>query len=267
MTDVRQAQHGSSGVQGDLWSERSLDWCAFLEPTMQPLFEAVLRRAAIERGARLLDAGCGAGLFLELAAERGAIVAGVDAAPSMIAIARDRVPTASVRAGDLEDLPYDDATFDIVTAFNSVQYAASPVNALREARRVKTPDAPLFIAVWGNPEDCEGAAYLGAVGANLPAPPPAAPGPFALSQPGTLEQLVRTAGLTPGEQVDVLCPWQFHDLDAALRGLLSTGPAVAAIRHSGAARVAAAVTNAISPYRTARGGYRLENTFRYLMAR
>jgi ubiquinone/menaquinone biosynthesis C-methylase UbiE len=38
--------------------------------------------------------------------------------------------------GDLEDLPFADASFDVITGFNSYQFAANPANALREARRV-----------------------------------------------------------------------------------------------------------------------------------
>ena len=51
--------------------------------------------------------------------------------------------------GEMENLPCPDASFDLVTGNNSFQYAADPVAALREARRVMKPNALLSIQVWG----------------------------------------------------------------------------------------------------------------------
>jgi SAM-dependent methyltransferase len=267
MIGVKPQVSGTAGVQGDLWSARARDWADVQEDTMSPLYRAVLERGAIARGARLLDAGCGSGRFAQLATQRGAVVSGLDAAPALVAIARERVPGADVRVGEIEDLPWADASFDVVTGFNALQYAANPVNALREARRVAVPGAQVFIATWGAPEACEAAGYLRALGALLPPPPPGAPAPFALSEPGALERLAVEAGLTPGDHLDVECTWYYAELDTALRGLLSAGPAVRAVRHAGEERVRRAVTEAITPFRTARGGYRIENTFRCLVTR
>ncbi|MGB5756908.1 MAG: class I SAM-dependent methyltransferase [Acidimicrobiales bacterium] len=69
---------------------------------------------------RLLDAGCGSGLALQIAAGRGAEVAGIDASAGMLTIARERNPDADLHEGDLDELPWDDDRFDAVTAFNSV---------------------------------------------------------------------------------------------------------------------------------------------------
>jgi SAM-dependent methyltransferase len=258
---------GTAGVQGDLWSARARDWADVQEETMLPLYRAVLERSGVGPGTRLLDVGCGAGRFAQLAAQHGAVVSGLDAAPALAAIARTRVPEADVRVGEIEELPWADGSFDVVTGFNAFQFAANPVNALREAGRVTVPGAPVFIATWGAPEDCEAAAYLRALGALLPPPPPDAPGPFALSAPGALERLAIEAGLTPGEHLEVECTWCYAELDTALRGLLSIGPAVRAVREAGAERVRRAVTEAIAPFRTARGAYQIENTFRFLVVR
>ena len=124
----------------------------------------------------------------------------------------------------------------------------------------------MFIATWGRAQDCEAAPYLAALGALLPPLPLGAPGPFALSGPGALDRLARDAGLAPVESFDVECAWRYSDLARALRGLLSSGPAVRAIRHAGESPVRDAVTKAIRPFRTARDGYQLENTFRVLVA-
>jgi SAM-dependent methyltransferase len=267
MIDVKAEASGTAGVQGDLWSARARDWAEIQEDTALPLYLAVLERAGVRTGVRLFDAGCGAGRFAQLATARGAVVTGLDAAPALVAIARERLPDRDLRVGELEDLPWADGSFDVVTGFNSFQYAASPVAALREARRVVVPGAPVAIATWGEPENCEAAAYVHALGRLGPPTAPGAPGPFALSVPGALERLAADAGFADAEALDIECTWRYADLETALRGLLSTGPAACAIRHSGEEAVRRATTEAIAPFRTMQGSYQIENTFRYLVAR
>src|SRR5690606_20885513 len=87
-------------------------------------------------GTRLLDVGCGSGVAAALALERGVEVNGLDATPELLAFARKRAPGAEFRHGEMEALPYPDDAFDVITGFNSFQYAADPVNALRASGRV-----------------------------------------------------------------------------------------------------------------------------------
>jgi hypothetical protein len=122
------------------------------------------------------------------------------------------------------------------------------------------------MATWGRPEQCEAAGYVRAVGALLPPPPPGAPGAFALSQPGALEDFAVRGGLTPGERREVLCVWSFPEDETLLRALTSTGFAVRAIESVGEHKVTETVLRAVAPYRTSDGGYRLENVFTYLVA-
>ncbi|MDQ2736314.1 MAG: hypothetical protein M3Y55_15295 [Pseudomonadota bacterium] len=124
-----------------------------------------------------------------------------------------------------------------------------------------------MIAVWGLPETCDAAGHLKALGTLMPPPPPGAPGPFALSDETKLKVLATDAGLTPLAVVDVPCPWIYPDLETALQGLLSAGPAERAIRASSFERARDAVTAAIAAYRSPSGAYRLNNTFRYLISR
>src|SRR5919197_2566139 len=79
-----------------------------LESKMTPLYEAVLEQTEIRPGTRVLDVGCGPGLFLRLAADRGATVTGIDAAPQSIELARERLPQADLTVGDMDPLPYPD---------------------------------------------------------------------------------------------------------------------------------------------------------------
>lgn len=258
---------GSAPMQGDLWSARARDYAELQEGHFRPLYESVLRRPELAKSRSSLDIGCGPGLAAQVFAQTIANVAGIDASATFIDIARERLPGRNFRVGEMETLPHADGSFDVVTGFNAFQYAASPINALREARRVAQPDGAVVIATWGLPEDCEAAGHLKALGALMPPPSPGAPGPFALSDESKLKALASEAGLTPIEVVDVECPWVYPSLDIALRGMLSAGPAERAIRNSGMERARDAVANAIAPYRQRSGEYHLNNKFRYLIAR
>jgi len=258
---------GSAQMQGDLWSARARDYAELQERYFLPLYESVQRRPELAKPRSSLDVGCGPGLAAQVFSKTIANVAGIDASAAFIDIARERLPGRNLRVGEMETLPYADGSFDVVTGFNAFQYAASPVNALREARRVTQPDGAVVIATWGPPEDCEAAAHLKALGALMPPPPPGAPGPFALSDESKLKALVSEAGFTPITVVDVECPWIYPNLDIALRAMLSAGPAERAIRNSGMDRARDAVANSLAPYLKPSGEYHLNNKFRYLIAR
>jgi SAM-dependent methyltransferase len=258
---------GSSQMQGDLWSARARDYAELQEGYFRPLYESVQRRPELAKSRSSLDVGCGPGLAAQVFARTIANVAGIDASAAFIDIARERLPGRDFRVGEMETLPHADRSFDVVTGFNAFQYAASPVNALRDARRVTQPDGIVVIATWSLPEDCEAAGHLKALGALMPPPPPGAPGPFALSDEAKLRALASDAGLTPIDVVDVECPWVYPNRDVALRAMLSAGPAERAIRNSSMERARSAVENAIEPYRAPSGEYRLNNKFRYLIAR
>lgn len=258
---------GSAQAQGDLWSVRARDFAEVMEGTLRPLYDSVLTRPEVANASSLLDVGCGAGLAVQVFAGTIANVAGIDASPAFIEIARERLPGRDFRVGEMEALPYADHSFDVVTGFNSFQYAASPANALREASRVARAAGTVVIATWGLPEDCEAAGHLKALGSLMPPPPPGAPGPFALSDEAKLKSLASEAGLTPLAVVDVSCPWRFPNQDTALRGMLSAGPAERAIRNSGMEQARNAVADAIAPYRKSSGEYILNNKFRYVVAR
>jgi SAM-dependent methyltransferase len=258
---------GSSNMQGELWSARAREWAELQEGSFRPLYEAALTAAGVRAGSAVLDVGCGAGLALQIARARGAAVSGLDAALGLAAIARSRCPGSDIRLGDSEELPFADASFDVATGFNSFQYAADPVRALTEARRVTRPSGCVVIAVWGEPERCQLAPYLAAVGRLIPPPPPGAPGPFALSAPGALEALAEKAGLKPEAAKTVTTTMHFPNESTALRGLLASGAVERAIRTSGEDMVRGAVADAIRPCRQSGGSYAFSNEWRFLLSR
>lgn len=254
---------GSSAIQGPLWGERADDWAQIQEPLMRPAFEAALDALALAPSTRLLDVGCGSGLVLRLAADRGANVTGLDASRGLLDHAQRRVPGAPLVQGELEELPFEDGSFDVVTGFNSFQYATRPTVALAEAARVLAPGGRVLYLNWAPPEQCEAAGYLAAIGALLPPAPPEAPGPFALSDRAAIERIFGEAGLVITATADVSVDWSYPDEATAVAGLMAAGPIVLAINHSGLDAAVAATTAFLEPFRTGSGGYSITNVFRY----
>jgi SAM-dependent methyltransferase len=180
-------------------------------------------------------------------------------------VARERLPAADLRAGDLQFLPWDDGSFAAVFAANAVQYARDPWAAMRELARVAATGGRVAIGSWGDPEHCEMRHVLRAVAASLPTPPPGK-GPFALAEPGALERLVTDAGLSVAARGQADCPFEYETEDLFWRAQRSAGPLQAALGQVEEARLRAAVVASVAPYRTARGGVRLENRFVFVVA-
>ncbi|MEU7789412.1 class I SAM-dependent methyltransferase [Amycolatopsis sp. NPDC049159] len=86
-----------------------------------------------------LDAACGTGRYSTILAARGHRVIGVDSSPGMLARARERVPGADFRLGDLTDLPVDDASVDLVTCGLALTHVADLGPVLAEFARVLRP--------------------------------------------------------------------------------------------------------------------------------
>jgi SAM-dependent methyltransferase len=259
------AKPRTSDANSKLWGARARDWADIQEGQVAPVYEVIVERF-VSPGSQYLDAGCGSGIAAQRAFQKGARVSGIDAAENMIAIARERVPDGDFHVGDLEALPFADEAFDLVTGFNSFQYAGNPVIALREAARVTKRGGHVVIMTWGPPEKMPAASLVTALRPLLPPPPPGAAGPFALSEEAALRALATEAGLIAGEIVDVPAPFRYPDIATGMRGLGSSGVATRAAENSGAAAVDAAHEQALAPFRQADGSYVAGALFRCLIA-
>jgi ubiquinone/menaquinone biosynthesis C-methylase UbiE len=212
------------------------------EEQQLPTYEATLRRVGLAPGDRVLDIGCGTGVFLRLCADRVAVVAGLDAA-AMIEAARARVPEADLRVGDLQALPFADDAFDLVTGFASFFYADDVVAALRDAARVARPGAAVVVQVFGRPERCDLEAIKPARGR---------------WRPEIVEELLPQAGLSVEEAFDVTWAYEYAD-DTAL---------VEAMRAAGAVTLdGPAILRALAGCRRGDGSYRVANEWRVVVAR
>lgn len=257
---------GTAATNGRLWGARARDWAEVQEGQCAAAYHAVLAHAGVGPGTRHLDVGCGAGMAAALSAARGATVSGIDAAEALLEIARERTPAGDFRQGDLEALPFDDDAFDLVTGFNAFQYAGDAARALREAGRVTRQGGMIVIMTWGDPAGMEAASLVAAMKPLLPAPPPGAPGPFALSDETALRAFAVAGGLTPGAVFDVDTHWSYPDEATGLRGQASAGVATRAMEHAGEEAFSAAMRAALAPFRQADGSFRLGARFRCLVA-
>lgn len=262
---------GSATRWGPLFGARAAAWAETWEGPGgwgTPVYEHVLDRVTLGAGMKVLDCGCGAGRFTRLAADRGAAVAGIDASSEMIEIAAERTPEGDFRVGDIEDLPWESKSFDVVTGFSAFQFADDKVQALSEAGRVSRHAVAVVIP--------SRAGESGVAAVFKPLVPLFAAesletmkqsGIFALSEPGRLEGALAAAGLRPYEDDEVECPVLFEDLQAAERAFLGAGPTQLAISASGETAVAAAVREALAPFAAATGQVLLPGHFRAVLAR
>ena len=103
--------------------------------------------------ARVLEVGCGPGHLAIKLAQRGFDVTGLDLDPAMIRralITADRIDRSNptrpeFNVGDVADLPFPDASFDIVVSTLSMHHWADPTRGLAEIGRVLQPDGRALI--------------------------------------------------------------------------------------------------------------------------
>jgi len=106
---------------------------------------------------RILDVGCGTGANLEMLAGFGE-AEGVDISDDALAFCHARGLT-NVRKSTAEKLPFDDESFELVTALDVIEHLDDDVAGLREMRRVLKPDGrallfvPAFMFLWGVQDD------------------------------------------------------------------------------------------------------------------
>jgi SAM-dependent methyltransferase len=113
------------------------------------VIRAELDALGVPDGARILDAGCGSGRMMAELAAYGT-VSGLEPNAQSAEIARAR-DVGEVCAGHLEALPWEDATFDLVTCLDVIEHTSDDRAALAELRRVCRPTARLLVTVPAYP--------------------------------------------------------------------------------------------------------------------
>jgi SAM-dependent methyltransferase len=257
---------GSAERWGPLWGARPADW-ALNEDQQVPTYEDALARVGLEPGQLVLDVGCGVGAFLRLVAERRGRPYGIDASQALLEVAHSRLPDADLRHGDMEALPYDDDTFDLVTGFTSFFFANDIVAALREAGRVAKPGAAIVITVWGPHEANDLEAVKQVIRPYFPPRPADAPPEPDYSAPGVLEDIATRAGLEPETTFDTTLAYVFEDAKTVRRAMVAPAGLALLVGLDREDEVKDAIEHGLESYRADDGSYRLQNTFHSLIAR
>ena len=121
------------------------------------IIRAELERLPLPSPACVLDAGCGSGRTLEELGDYGE-VHGIELDPEAAEVARAR-GVGDVQIGRLEELPWDDATFDLITCLDVIEHTPNDRLTLRELRRVCNPGGwllltvPAYQALWSMHDD------------------------------------------------------------------------------------------------------------------
>ena len=136
--------------------EQSHWWYIGRRRILEDFVEDICRRVT-DRRPRILDVGCGTGANLLMLSKYGD-AEGVDISEDALAFCRER-GLDKVKLGAGEELPYDDDTFDLITALDVVEHMDDDLAGLREMRRVLRPGGrvllfvPTFMFLWGVQDD------------------------------------------------------------------------------------------------------------------
>jgi len=213
------------------WGRRAAEFATLSEPGNCREYVAVHHRLGVDAGHRLLDLACGSGLAIELARVRGATCSGIDAAGRLVAVARDRTPDADIRVGDMEALPWEDASFDIVTSFRGV-WGTTP-GAVDEAHRVLVPGGRLALTVWGNVGKSPGAWMLSPFLWATEDKVQHQAAMVSLGRPGVGEAFLADRGFEVADRFEIPFSIEYADPATYARGIASTGPAYESIQSIG----------------------------------
>lgn len=156
-------------------------WSLFapLEAVTTATAAELVRHARIRAGQFVLDVGCGTGVVALTAARAGAEVRALDLSPVLIEHGRQHAALAGVeiefREGDVEALPFENSTFDVVVSQFGHMFAPRPDVTIAEMLRVLKPGGTIAFSTWP-PEHYVGQMFA-LVGKFVPPPPGAAPPP------------------------------------------------------------------------------------------
>ena len=193
---------------GRLW----LDNLDPQEEMLAPVGELLLDAMALQAGERLVEIGAGGGwLARRMAAEVGGdgLVVGFEIAPALLEEARRRsahLPQLRWFLGDAATDTPPEAPFDRLVSRFGVMFFAEPLPAFRQLRTLLNSGGRLHLAVWDSPKRNPWMVRTQQVARrhlDLPRPEPLAPGPFQLSDPLFLDQLLEDAGFVAVERQQV----------------------------------------------------------------
>jgi SAM-dependent methyltransferase len=189
----------------------------------------VASAAGVEAGWRVLDVACGTGVLAREAARRTGspeLVAGLDVAPGMLAVAAQLEPAIEWRQGMADELPFLDRRFDAVVSQFGLMFFPDRPRALREMLRVLKPAGHIAVAVWDSLENVPGFAALVTLLDRVAGRPAgdALRAPFCLGDAEELASLLVSAGAGEVDVATIRGSAKFPDIrtmvEAEVRGWL-----------------------------------------------
>lgn len=184
--------------------------------TMRESGAALVQRIVIERGARVLDLGCGDGTTAIPAAVMGAEVLGVDIARNLVEAGNRRAAESGLancrfQQGDATNLaPIPDGAFDLVISIFGAMFAPRPFDVAREMVRVTRPGGRIVMGNWIPGDPTLVAQILRICSAYTPPPPAGFTSPMTWGIESQVVERFSSAGI-PAERVSfVRDTFTFH---------------------------------------------------------
>ncbi|HEX6684711.1 MAG TPA: class I SAM-dependent methyltransferase [Candidatus Limnocylindrales bacterium] len=161
---------GLKAVQQRTWA--SGDYAA-VAAIIQPMADLLVMTVDPRPRARVLDVATGSGNAAIAAARRNCAVTGLDFTPELLERGRARAAAENLEVefveGDAEDIPFPDASFDVVLSCVGVMFAPDQPRAAAELARVCRPGGKIGLVSW-TPDGFAGALFR-AIGRYAPPPP------------------------------------------------------------------------------------------------
>jgi len=203
------------GKDGDYWVAHA----ELFDQCIAAYDDRFLDAASIQSSNRTLDIGCGSGATTRADAclAVDGLALGVDLSSRMIEAARNAAECENVRNvvfehGDVQVHPFDEGSFDVAISRTGAMFFGDPDAAFANIGRALRPRGRLVLLVWQSLANNEWIVSIRtslAAGRQLPAPPIDAPGPFSMSDPDRVRNLLRRAGFANVRTDDVRQPLFF----------------------------------------------------------
>lgn len=143
-----------SRMESESWSDssRASKYVELFASAPDHAIAPLLDAARCRKGQKALDLCCGHGNVSEVLSARGCAVSGLDFSPSMLELARKRVPSVTFVEGDAQELPFNANEFDVVVSNFGICHVPDQSRALSEANRVLRKGGHFAMTVWCGPD-------------------------------------------------------------------------------------------------------------------
>jgi SAM-dependent methyltransferase len=203
------------GDEGEYWATHARQFDEAVAGYHQTLLDA----SGIGPGSRVLDIGCGTGQTTRDAARLAPSgrATGVDLSSQMLEVARrlageEAVANVEFIHADAQVYPFRPASYDVAVSRTGAMFFGDPLAAFGNTGRALRPGGRLALVSWQPVSENEWIREITsamAAGRELPVPPPDAPGPFSLSAPERVRDLLEATGFRDSRFEEVRAPMYF----------------------------------------------------------